>query len=146
MSIWESNEAIDQLAAAYLEDDGPPCIECGRSTELVGGDEIYPHRPDLHRKAFWKCFCGAYVGCHSGTDRPLGYPCGPETRKARMTAHDAFDHLWRGGTMTRSAAYAWLAEALGIPPEMCHIGMLDAQQAREAARLSVLKLFGRPDQ
>lgn len=124
-----------------MDDGSPPCIECGRSTERATGAEIYPHRPDLRRKHFWQCFCGAYVGCHSNTWRPLGYPCGPDTRKARMAAHEAFDHLWRGGPMARGDAYAWLAEAMGLPPEECHIGMMTAAQAKEAARLSVLKLF-----
>lgn len=122
--------------------DSPRCIECGSETAKATGADIYPHRPDLHHKRFWLCRCGAYCGCHSNTWRPLGYPCGPETRKARSAAHDAFDHLWRGGSMSRGDAYAWLAEAMRLPsPEECHIGMMTAEQAREVARLSVLKLF-----
>jgi hypothetical protein len=121
--------------------DSPTCIECGRHTDKATGEAIYPHRPDLRNKRFWLCRCGAYVGCHSSTWRPLGYPCGPETRKARMAAHDAFDHLWRGGPMSRGDAYAWLGEVMRLPPEECHIGMMSEAQAREAARLSVLKLF-----
>jgi hypothetical protein len=126
-----------------MADDSPRCIECGSETDKATGAQIYPHRPDLKRKHFWLCRCGAYCGCHNNTWRPLGYPCGPETRKARMAAHEGFDHLWRGGLMTRSDAYAWLAEAMRLPPEECHIGMMTKAQAKEAARLSVVKLMGK---
>jgi zinc-finger-containing domain len=106
------------------------CLECDRVAKLVGGKEIYPHRPDLYGKHFYLCACGAYCGCHPGSVIPLGHPCGPETRRARSAAHEAFDPLWKGGKMTRSSAYAWLAEATGIDPGRCHIGMMNAAEAR----------------
>lgn len=113
----------------------PLCIECGKVAELVGGDRIYPHRPDLYGKRFWLCACGAYCGCHSATTRPLGFPCGPETRRARMAAHEVFDPLWRSRSMDRRAAYSWLADRMGIEPEACHIGMMTAAQAWQVVEL-----------
>jgi len=49
------------------------CNYCGNNAEMVSGDAIYPHRPDLYHRKFYRCQpCGAYVGCHEGTDKPLG--------------------------------------------------------------------------
>lgn len=113
------------------------CGECGRRADLVGGDVVYPHRPDLSAKRFYRCPCGAYVGCHPGTLEPLGSPAGAVTRKARSDAHAHLDALTRavdarapGKGGARGRAYAWLAGQLGITPEDCHVGMMDAETAR----------------
>lgn len=115
----------------------PKCIECGKMAHLVKGDVIYPHRRDLWEKRCYLCECGAYVGCHPGSFVPLGYPCGAETRKARMSAHNAFDPLWKGthAPMNRHQAYKWLAEELAIPRDQCHIGMMTGDQAREVFKI-----------
>lgn len=113
-----------------LSEVEPTCIECGKQGVLVSGQAIYPHRPDLYAKRFYRCPCGAYCGCHPGSVVPLGNPCGPETRKARSAAHAAFDPLWQKGDLSRPSAYAWLAAATGIKREKCHIGMMSADQAR----------------
>lgn len=52
-----------------------------------------------------------------------------KTHQARQDAHRAFDRLWKDGHMTRSAAYRWLSKTLEIPPERCHIRMMDASTA-----------------
>ncbi len=114
----------------------PTCIECGCVAHLVGGERIYPHRPDLYAKSFWLCECGAYCGCHPGTTAALGYPCGPGTRKARSAAHEAFDRLWKTGVMKRDKAYKWLSQATGISHERCHIGMMTAAEARRVVAVS----------
>jgi hypothetical protein len=102
---------------------------------MVGGDSIYPHRPDLKEKKFWKCIpCNAYVGCHPGTSTPLGNLANAELRRARNIVHSVFDPLWKGRKMTRSAAYQWLASQLDIPVEKCHIAMFDISQCRSAWR------------
>jgi len=107
------------------------CPYCGQEAELVGGDVIYPYRPDLFAKRFWQCApCHAYVGCHKDTGEPLGRLANAELRRAKMAAHAAFDPLWRTfpkkeRNVRRKRAYAWLAKALGIPREECHIGMFD---------------------
>lgn len=120
------------------------CGECGKPAGLVTGALIYPHRPDLHAKPFWRCCaCGAYVGCHDGTNRAKGSPCGPETRAARVAAHAAFDPLWRRKMAkegvpqgrARSSAYKWLSEQLGTEPEKTHIGMFDAAMARRVVEV-----------
>lgn len=127
---------LHDLAARCESARGPSCIECGKLTTLVDGSRIYPHRADLYSKNYWLCECGAYCGCHGTTTQPLGYPCGPETRKARSEAHTAFDQLWKSGLMRRASAYKALAEALGMSHRDCHIGMMDAATARRVPEIA----------
>lgn len=104
----------------------PTCPYCEASSQLVDGSVIYPHRPDLAHKSFYRCApCAAYVGCHPGTTRALGRLANAELRKAKSAAHAAFDPIWKSGGMRRSKAYARLADALGIKVQDCHIGMFD---------------------
>ena len=115
----------------------PSCIECSQPADLVTGERIYPHRKDLHDRNYWLCGCGAYVGCHYGGKRPLGFPCGPKTRVARQQAHLWFDKLWQakmrreGCTQfeARSAGYRWLAAQMDMHTDDCHIGMMTEAQA-----------------
>lgn len=105
------------------------CPYCGGSAEMVAGTVIYPHRPDLSTRSFWRCAhgCDAYVGCHAGTDKPLGRLANAELRAAKIAAHKAFDHRWRSHGLRRGRAYDWLSEQLGIPPGACHIAMFDIE-------------------
>lgn len=121
----------------------PICIECGQLASLVDGEAIYPHRPDLFSKRFYRCECGAYVGCHPHTEIALGKPCGPTARKARNEAHRQFDALWRrkmakdgvSQGQARGAAYRWLAEQMSLPTAECHIGWMTADQANRVVEL-----------
>lgn len=107
-----------------------PCIECGSALHrLSDGTEAYPHRPDLASKHFWFCVCGAFVGCHDGTTKPLGAPAGKQTKRVRSDAHKKFDYIWRTGKMTRNEAYKWLAGRIGINASDCHIGNMDKTTA-----------------
>ena len=104
------------------------CAYCDRPAERVTGKAIYPHRPDLFGKHFYRCIpCKAHVGCHPGSSAPLGRLANAELRKAKSAAHAAFDPIWKSGIMDRSAAYGWLAHALNISPANCHIGMFDVE-------------------
>lgn len=124
-------------AAPRAPQDGPvTCPYCDREASLVGGDIVYPHRPDLAEKRFYLCrSCDAYVGCHPGTDIPLGFLADARLRRAKHATHAVFDPLWRSGLMTRKAAYSWLARCLGIPKEECHIGWFDLEQCNAAQQL-----------
>jgi hypothetical protein len=105
------------------------CPYCKKPTELVNGNVIYPHRPDLAGKMFYLCRrCDAFVGCHNGTTNPLGSPANSALRTCRKAAHDAFDWIWKSGHMRRSEAYAWLTKTLSIRSEDCHIGMFDQRK------------------
>lgn len=112
------------------------CPQCGGSAELVGGARVYPHRADLHGKRFWMCTTceQSYVGCHPGTERPLGTLATVAIRRARMSAHAAFDPLWRSGKMRRKQAYKWLAGELGIPAADCHISWFGVEMCNSVVR------------
>lgn len=121
------------------------CPYCGSDAEMVGGEEIYPHRTDLASLKFWRCApCEAYVGCHKPNPKmghdgthPLGRLANAELRKAKWDAHSAFDPLWRDdGPMRRREAYAWLAKGLGIGFEDCHIGEFDVAMCKRVVLLS----------
>lgn len=75
------------------------CPYCGKDVHLVTGEEIYPHRNDLHMKNFWLCKpCNAYTGTHdknpkrgfNGTE-PLGTLANAKLRKLRKDTHAVFD-------------------------------------------------------
>lgn len=116
----------------------PICPYCGEFSVKVTGKEIYPHRPDLSHKAFYQCApCDARVGCHPGTDKPLGRLADAELRRWKNIAHAAFDPRWRALVgpsnpkhRARNGLYERLAELLGIPREDCHIGMMDVAMCR----------------
>lgn len=126
------------------------CAECGGTAELVAGVKVYLHRPYLHGRKIWLCRCGAYVGSHPGTSRPLGSPAGPQLRRLRSLVHAGFDPLWqrkitRDGVArheARAAAYNWLSDAVGTPPERTHVGMFTVDECRRA--LSALAAARRP--
>lgn len=72
--------------------------------------------------------CEGLVGAHKKTGEPLGLPAPKWVRSIRNQLHEQFDQLWKGRSKhARSAAYAWLAEALGITSDECHIGRFDSE-------------------
>lgn len=110
----------------------PICPYCGGWSAKLNGHDIYPHRPDLRHKTFYACRpCDAYVGCHPGTDKPLGSLADRRLRRARNRAHEAIDPLWLNAEDRRTArkeVYRAVATALGIELEDCHIAMFDDDQ------------------
>jgi hypothetical protein len=112
------------------------CGSCGgEDIKLVTGADIYPRRADLHERNFWRCACGAYVGCHSGTEQPYGTPANEELRRLRMRTHEAFDPYWEKYGMTRTETYTFLANRLKVPAAECHIGMFNADQCKRAVEI-----------
>lgn len=107
------------------------CDHCGAPAQLHPGSVLYPDRRDLHERQFWACWdCNAWVGCHSGTDKPFGPLATTELREARHAAHLAFDPVWQDGRLSRTAAYDWLARELEVPRHKCVIGMLMLEDCR----------------
>lgn len=104
------------------------CPYCAANAEFVTGRIIYPNMSKFHKRKFYLCkTCQAYVGCHEGSEVPLGRLANKRLRNAKMEAHAVFDPIWKSGVMTRSAAYSWLAKGLCIPDKDCHIGMFDEE-------------------
>ena len=112
--------------------DVPICPYCGNSSELADSAEVY-------RKSYGPIYicrpCNAWVGCHKGTETPLGRLANAELRTMKKKAHAAFDPLWRAKIRkegvskkrARGAGYKWLAKQLGVRFEDCHIGMFDEE-------------------
>lgn len=116
----------------------PICPHCNQPTKLVGGDVIYPHRKDLAAKKFWHCApCKAWVGCHPGSSNPLGRPANAELRLWKQNAHAVFDALWKGpnAEMSRTQAYKWLQQAMGLTVREAHIGEFDVAQCKRLVHL-----------
>jgi ssDNA-binding Zn-finger/Zn-ribbon topoisomerase 1 len=119
------------------------CPYCGSSVVKRSSRLIY-------RRSYgwlWVCSrypeCDAYVGCHKGTDKPLGRLANATLRRRKMEAHAAFDPLWQAGEMKRSEAYAWLAKQLGIPAKRCHIGEFDVDTCNLVVQVCEARLVSR---
>ena len=111
------------------------CAYCGRQAELVDSSVIYG-RSYGHK--VWLCRnCMAYVGCHRGTDKPLGRLANAELREWKKKAHAAFDPLWQYGRFRkrRNAAYAWLSQQMHLPIEKTHIGMFDVAECKRVIEI-----------
>ena len=101
---------------------------------MTNGNEIYPRRPDLAYKKFWRCDgCQNYVGCHPGRVTPLGSIPTRELRNARNHIHKILDPLWKEGRFARGDIYAALTEHLGRQYHTAEIQSLD--EARSVCRM-----------
>ena len=110
------------------------CDYCGKPAQLVDSAIVYHGRS--YGMIYYCPDCQAYVGVHSGTDRPKGRLANAELRSWKIKAHAAFDPLWQGKERrTRRWAYEWLAQAMGLPEERTHIGMFDVEQCKEVIRI-----------
>jgi hypothetical protein len=95
------------------------CCTCNKevTARLTTGEEIYPHRTDLHNLPFWKCdCCGNYVGCHHKTKdrtKPLGVIPSAEVKNARLHLHELIDPLWNKGLFNRKELYKEISTRLG---------------------------------
>lgn len=97
------------------------CPYCGRVAKYVDSSVIYYGHS--YGMAYLCRPCNAYVGVHSGTDRPKGSLANAELRGWRKATHARFDPLWRDGPFKkRNAAYRWLSEQMKLPIEQTHIG------------------------
>jgi hypothetical protein len=67
-----------------------------------------------------------------------GTPADKHTKEWRSKAHLAFDPIWKGGHMTRSEAYRWLARRMGSR-KLVHIGELGINGCRRV--IAVCTLF-----
>lgn len=113
--------------------NAPICPYCHKAAVKVGGNIVYPHRPDLFDRTMWFCRdCDAWVGCHRNTSIPLGRLANAELRVLKMAVHSCFDTLWQGGWMSRHDAYAWLSKVMNKPRRETHIGMFNEDECREA--------------
>jgi len=116
----------------------PTCHYCGGEAKLVGGEVVYPHRPDLYKLRFWLCDpCDAFVGVHKNSphNAPFGSLAKRGLRKLRSKAHAIFDPMWKTKCVTRKKAYKLLADKLGVRVEDCHISHFNVEQCEDVIRL-----------
>ena len=128
---------VNALSAVRRVSDivDPPtiCHLCGGTVRLVDKAKFYGGRSFGWPLAYVCCSCSARVGCHPGTDIPLGSLADRQTTAARSAAHAAFDPIWQGkGKDARRRAYGSLAKALGL--ESAHISWLNSGQCADAIR------------
>ena len=109
------------------------CDYCGKPAELVSSKFIYGK--DYGHKCYLCRCCNAYVGCHKGTNIPLGRLANAELRYWKKAAHAEFDPLWKYGPFKGKEAYAWLGARMNLPIEKTHIGMFDVEQCKKAIRV-----------
>ena len=118
----------------------PICSKCNQESELVTGLEIYPRRPDLYSKKFFRCptHTDMYVGTHVKTEEPLGILADAEHRLLKMKCHAEFDKHWLeagsdiGRRQKRFRCYAKLAEEMNLTIDQTHFGMFTPTQCRVA--------------
>ena len=115
------------------------CKYCGSVIRLVPAGTIYgeaTERLGMEHEYIYQCQnCNARVGCHKGTARPLGDVANEVLRLKRMETHKVFDAFWKSQHMTRSRAYKWLSEQMGIPKEEAHIGGFEMDACEHLIRL-----------
>ena len=105
------------------------CVACKKDVfaDLVTGEQVYPHRPDLYRLKFYKCpTCGNSVGCHRGSKKPLGVIATRELKKARIDIHDLLDPIWRTDKLlSRNKLYSRLSDKIGKPYHTAEIRSIE---------------------
>lgn len=118
------------------------CPYCGDRARLFpSSDHIYN---GVDYGPVWQCqLCFAYVGCHAGTNKPLGRLASKPLREWKQKAHKSFDTLWHykikktgcRRRIARGQAYKWLAGQLGIDTSECHIGYFTIEQCQKVVEI-----------
>lgn len=83
---------------------------CGKNikADIVGGNEIYPWRPDLYDKKFARCpVCEEYTGVYAGESITIPTPT---IRQDRFTAHAFLDRIWNDKT-EKARYYKFMSKA-----------------------------------
>jgi len=115
------------------------CRYCGGVIRLVPARTIYGNSTDrlgLANESIYLCQnCNARVGCHKGTNRPLGNVANEVLRLKRRETHQVFDSYWQGNSMSRTQAYKWLAKQMDLSEKQAHIGGFEMDQCQQVIDL-----------
>jgi hypothetical protein len=109
------------------------CPYCNRQAEFTTSEAFYGR--DYGTNIYVCRPCNAYVGTHKNSDVPMGSLATKELREMRQLAHSRFDFLWKVGGKTRTQAYKWMANVMGLKPEEAHIGQFNLEQCKTLIRL-----------
>lgn len=115
------------------------CRFCKSSVQIATHREVYGRDYSDWPYIYLCDSCGACVGMHPFTNIPLGTLADKATREARKNSKKPFEILWRKGNMTRTEAYTWLADQLGIAADECHFGWFDISQCEQAEQICLNK-------
>ena len=130
---------VDPTAVARVKNPLPvpeQCPRCsGTSVLVVNNSAIYGKQYGKWPFAYYCDGCGAYVGMHPGTNIPLGTLADEATRAARRDCKTPFEQMWKNGHMSRTEAYSWLADRMGIATDSCHFGWFEVAQCNQAKSL-----------
>lgn len=114
------------------------CPYCKDGGEVICTKNSYIYRGTEYGKYPWVYVCTkcrAAVGLHNETNLPLGTLANDALRDARNKAKNLFNPLWMNGEMARSYAYIWLAKKMKIAPAVCHFGLFDEAQCKQAVEI-----------
>lgn len=120
---------------------GKICPYCGEVTIHCNDAIIYGR---TYGTMIYVCLkCDAYVGCHKPHPKQaLGRLANAELRAAKISAHAAFDSLWKRKIsqgnkrqIARNLAYKWLSKQMGIERDYCHIGMFDVAECNQVIEI-----------
>lgn len=122
----------------YLKDNDI-CRYCGGIIKLVPAQAVYGEstkRLGMTGQYLYQCQnCNARVGCHKGTTRPLGNVANEVLRLKRRETHQVFDSFWQSSGMSRTKAYKWLAQEMGLSEKDAHIGGFEMDQCQQVIDL-----------
>lgn len=116
------------------------CRFCHSAVHVATHQEVYGRDYSDWPYMYLCGDCGACVGMHPFTSIPLGTLADKATRDARKNCKKPFEAIWRSERMSRTEAYAWLANALNIPVNECHFGWFDIVQC-EAAKQACMRIL-----
>ena len=115
------------------------CRYCGGGIRLTPAKDIYGASTDrlgLANENIYLCQnCNARVGCHKGTNRPLGNVANEVLRLKRRETHQVFDRFWQDNGMSRTQAYKWLAKQMRLSEKNAHIGGFEMDQCQQVIDL-----------
>lgn len=132
------NHDLIKQGGVFMKSVNIKCPYCGSRAFLRPASFVYGQRAKDPDAPLYVCahypVCNAYVAAHRKTRLPMGTLAGPELRRKRIEAHNAFERLWKNGLMSRKQAYFWLQAKLGLPEKEAHIGNFSMERCDQVIR------------
>ena len=113
------------------------CPYCGNKAVWVSNAVVYGEPLGKSHMIYYCSDCGAYVGCHNNTRKPLGTMANAELRKLRIRAHNHIDKLYKNGGITRKELYKGLKLYFG---KEVHVGESNKEMCMELINLELIKI------
>ena len=85
------------------------------------------------------CECGAYVGCHNNTKKPLGTLANKQLQELRAKVHKKIDPYWQNGIISREDLYCKLSNYLKFTKY--HTGLADIDTCLKILKIDMDELI-----